>query len=126
MAWVGYCEYGCRESHNPETRVKVNGWNNSKCSKCGGMHPRREHDAEYAAGFCGHQVRNQGDETDSLCNAKAVGIYSEWKRIPGLFRKWEFAQIVEDSDAISFQKQGKAEDGTQLWALYRHCPEATL
>jgi hypothetical protein len=42
------------------------------------------------------------------------------------FHVWEFAQIVEDSDAISFQKQGKAEDGTQLWALYRHCPEATL
>jgi hypothetical protein len=51
---------------------------------------------------------------------------SDWKRIPGLFRKWEFAQIVEDDDAISFQKQGKAEDGTQLWAMYRHCPEATL
>ena len=51
---------------------------------------------------------------------------SEWRRIPGLFRKWEFAQIVEDNDAISFQKHGMAEDGTQLWALYRHCPEATL
>ena len=51
---------------------------------------------------------------------------SEWTRIPGLFRKFEFAQIVEDNDAISFQKQGKAEDGTQLWALYRHRPEATL
>jgi hypothetical protein len=51
---------------------------------------------------------------------------SEWKRVPGLFRKWEFAQIVEDNDAISFQKHGMAEDGTQLWALYRHCPEATL
>ena len=51
---------------------------------------------------------------------------SEWKRIPGLFRKWEFAQMIEDNDAISFQKHGKAEDGTQLWVLYRHCPEATL
>ena len=77
MAWVGYCEYGCRESHNPATRLKVNGWNNSKCSKCGGMHPRRQYDSEYAAKFCGHAVRNQGDETDSLCNAKAVGIYSK-------------------------------------------------
>ena len=51
---------------------------------------------------------------------------SEWKRIPGLFRKWEFAQLINDNDAISFQKQGKTEDGTQLWALYRHCPEDTL
>ena len=51
---------------------------------------------------------------------------SEWKRIPGLFRKWEFSQLIEDNDSISFQKQGKAEDGTQLWTLYRHCPEETL
>ena len=50
---------------------------------------------------------------------------SEWRRLPGLFRRFEFAQIVEDDDAISFQKQGKAEDGTQLWALYRHCPETS-
>ena len=52
-------------------------------------------------------------------------LISEWRRLPGLFRKFEFAQIVEDDDAISFQKQGKAEDGTQLWALYRHCPETS-
>ena len=51
---------------------------------------------------------------------------SEWRRIPGLLRKFEFAQIIEDNDAISFQKHGKAEDGTPLWALYRHCPEDTL
>ena len=49
---------------------------------------------------------------------------SDWKRIPGLFRKFEFAELIKDDDAISFQKQGNAEDGTQLWALYRHCPEA--
>ena len=51
---------------------------------------------------------------------------SEWKRIPGLFRKWEFAELIEDDDSISFEKQGKTEDGTQLWALYRHRPERTL
>ena len=51
---------------------------------------------------------------------------SEWKRIPGLFRKWEFAELMKDDDAISFQEQGKTEDGTQLWALYRHGPERTL
>ncbi len=48
---------------------------------------------------------------------------SEWKRIPGLFRKWEFAELIKDNDSISFQKRGKTESGTQLWALYRHCPE---
>ncbi len=51
---------------------------------------------------------------------------SDWKRIPGLFRRFEFAQIVEDDDAISFQKHGTTDDGCQLWALYRHCPEETL
>ena len=48
---------------------------------------------------------------------------NEWKRIPGLFRSWEFAELIEDDDSINFQKQGKTEDGTQLWALYRHCPD---
>jgi len=51
---------------------------------------------------------------------------SDWKRIPGLFRKFEFADLIKDNDAISFQEHGKMEDGGQLWALYRHCPEATL
>ena len=51
---------------------------------------------------------------------------SDWKRIPGLFRKWEFAELIKNDDAISFQEHGKMEDGCQLWALYRHCPEATL
>ena len=51
---------------------------------------------------------------------------SDWKRIPGLFRKFEFAELIKDNDAISFQEHGKMEDGCQLWALYRHCPEATL
>lgn len=41
-------------------------------------------------------------------------------------RKWEFQELIEDDDSISFQKQGKTEDGTQLWALYRHCPEEVL
>ena len=48
---------------------------------------------------------------------------SEWKRIPGLFRKFEFAELIQDDDAISFHEHGKMDDGCQLWALYRHCPE---
>jgi len=51
---------------------------------------------------------------------------SDWKRIPGLFRKFEFAELIKNDDAISFQEHGKMEDGCQLWALYRHCPEETL
>jgi len=51
---------------------------------------------------------------------------SEWKRIPGLFRKFEFSQLIKDNDAISFQKHGKLDDGCQMWALYRHRPEETL
>ena len=47
---------------------------------------------------------------------------SDWKRIPGLFRKFEFAELVQDGDAISFQMHGKLDDGCQLWALYRHEP----
>ena len=51
---------------------------------------------------------------------------SDWKRIPGLFRRFEFAELIKNNDAISFQEHGKMEDGTQLWALYRHRPDETL
>lgn len=51
---------------------------------------------------------------------------SEWKRVPGLFRSFEFSQIIDDDDAISFQQHGKDEHGIQLWALYRHRPLVTL
>ena len=47
----------------------------------------------------------------------------EWQRIPGLFRSWEFAELVRDDEKLCFRKQGHSDDGTQLWALYRHCPE---
>jgi hypothetical protein len=50
------------------------------------------------------------------------GDLSDWKRIPGLFRKWEFAELIEDHDAISFERAGETKDGTELWALYRHLP----
>ena len=70
-------------------------------------------------------IKDMLKECDPFKNTALHGPedISEWKRIPGLFRKWEFAQIVEDDDAINFQKQGRTEDGAQLWALYRHCPE---
>ena len=74
--WTGICEYGCRVSDDNSPH-KVTAVDNSRCSKCGYPHPRRLHDHGYNAKFCGHTVRNQGDETDSLCNAKAVGIYSD-------------------------------------------------
>ena len=51
---------------------------------------------------------------------------SEWKRIPGLFRKWEFAELIEDHDAISFERAGETKDGTELWALYRHLPPCNI
>lgn len=49
---------------------------------------------------------------------------SEWKRIPGLFRRWEFAELIEDNDSISFEQHAKTQDGTELWALYRYLPRS--
>jgi len=69
-----------------------------------------------------HMLKKDSDPFNNIALQGPEDL-SEWKRIPGLFRKFEFAQLINDNDAISFQKQGKTEDGTPLWVLYRHCPE---
>jgi len=62
---------------------------------------------------------------DPFRNAGPMDL-SQWRRIPGLYRRWEFAQIVNDHDSISFELAGEAKDGTELWALYRFEPMKEL
>jgi hypothetical protein len=44
----------------------------------------------------------------------------DWVRLPGLFRRWEFEQIVEPGVDFHLEEAGTASDGTPLFALYRH------
>ena len=42
----------------------------------------------------------------------------EWLRLPGLFRRWEFEEVVEIGEDFYFEEAGNAEDGSTLYAIY--------
>ena len=45
-------------------------------------------------------------------------------RLPGLFRRWEFEQVIEGSDEFHISSAGATEDGTELFIVY--CRERPL
>ena len=47
---------------------------------------------------------------------------SELRRLPGLFRRWELAQIIEAGRDYRIEDAGEAGDGTVLYAVYRSVP----
>ena len=47
-------------------------------------------------------------------------------RLPGLFRRWELAQIIEAGDDYHIEDAGTASDGTPLYAVYRHRSDEPL
>ena len=46
----------------------------------------------------------------------------ELRRLPGLFRRWELAQIIEAGRDYRVEDAGEACDGTALYAVYRSIP----
>jgi hypothetical protein len=49
----------------------------------------------------------------------------EFLRLPGLFRRWEFEQVIDGSDEFHIESAGATEDGTALFAVYhRERPRA--
>jgi len=51
-------------------------------------------------------------------------VSDEFLRLPGLFRRWEFEQVVEGSDEFHISSAGTTEDGTELFIVY--CRERPL
>jgi hypothetical protein len=47
-------------------------------------------------------------------------------RIPGLFRRWELAQIIEAGEDYRIENAGAAEDGTTLYAVFKIIPANPL
>jgi hypothetical protein len=43
-------------------------------------------------------------------------------RLPGLFRRWEFARVIEPGMDYHIEDAGDASDGTPLFAIYRREP----
>lgn len=46
----------------------------------------------------------------------------ELRRLPGLFRRWEFAQMFEVGENYRIEDAGAAEDGSMLFAVYKSFP----
>ena len=46
----------------------------------------------------------------------------ELERIPGLFRRWELAQVLEPGRDYRLEDAGETDCGTKLIALYRSEP----
>jgi hypothetical protein len=44
----------------------------------------------------------------------------ELRRLPGLFRRWELSQVLEAGEDYRIEDAGLAEDGTQLFAVYKN------
>ena len=44
---------------------------------------------------------------------------TELMRLPGLYRAWELAQIVQANCDYRVESAGETADGTQLFAIYR-------
>jgi hypothetical protein len=48
----------------------------------------------------------------------------EFLRLPGLFRRWEFEQVIDGSDEFHIKSAGSTDDGTELFTVY--CRERPL
>jgi len=42
----------------------------------------------------------------------------EFLRLPGLFRRWEIEQVIQNSDEFHISAAGSTEDGADLFAVY--------
>ena len=49
----------------------------------------------------------------------------ELRRLPGLFRRWELAQLIEAGEDYRIEDAGAADDGTTLYAVYKCVPVAS-
>jgi hypothetical protein len=47
------------------------------------------------------------------------------RRIPGLFRRWEIAQILAPDQDYHLEDAGMTSDGAALLAVYRSQPDET-
>jgi hypothetical protein len=47
---------------------------------------------------------------------------ADFIRRPGLFRRWEFEQVIQIGCEFVVDDAGTAADGTQLYALYEREP----
>ncbi|MCP3105371.1 hypothetical protein LZ198_41565 [Myxococcus sp. K15C18031901] len=57
--------------------------------------------------------------TPCLCRECAAPQDNDFVRLPGLFRRWEFQDVVDTDADFNVEPAGAAEDGTELFSVYR-------
>jgi|GEM_PF-2582213 len=48
---------------------------------------------------------------------------NDFRRIPGLFRRWELAQVIDAGEDYHVEDAGMTSDGTTIFAIYRRAPD---
>jgi hypothetical protein len=49
---------------------------------------------------------------------RSCTVSEDYLRLPGLFRRWEFEQVIQGSDEFHVSAAGKAADGAELFTVY--------
>ena len=52
-------------------------------------------------------------------------VSCEMRRVPGLFRRWELAQVLKPREDYHLEDAGTTSDGTALIAVYHSVPTET-
>lgn len=47
---------------------------------------------------------------------------AEYRRIPGLFRRWELERIIEPGFEYYVEEHGKDDAGIELYTIYKRVP----
>lgn len=50
--------------------------------------------------------------------AARSGAEHQWLRLPGLFRRWEFEQVIDVDEEFLVEEAGHDEQGLALFAIY--------
>ena len=50
--------------------------------------------------------------------AARAGAEHQWLRLPGLFRRWEFEQVIDVDEEFLVEEAGHDEQGLALFAIY--------
>gem|GEM_PF-1222230 len=74
-----------------------------------------------------HYLRVAGDAAGTAaadggvchCSEYAAPEDNDYVRLPGLYRRWEIQHVVDAEADFNVEPAGCAEDGTQLFSVYR-------
>lgn len=64
-------------------------------------------------------------EPERTGSKPAAALGPEWIRLPGLFRRWELADVIDTGEDFYFERTGTCDDGLPLFAVYHRDHQAS-